>query len=166
MNIPKRFFRASMSVLLMLASVLASTGFGQTRALKVDDLAERAEVVAVGRVAEMKSEWSTDRTHIVTRVKLSVQEYIKGEGASDITITTLGGEVGDVGELYTHVPTFRQNESVVVFLQKDREGQYRVTGGTQGKYSIERSPESGQQVVAGDRRVEEFTESIRKALQN
>ena len=165
MNVPKRFSGTSMSIVLVLVPILASTGFGQTRALKIDDLAKRAEVVAVGRVADMKSEWTADQTHIVTRVTLSVQEYVKGGEAnvSTLTITTLGGEVGDVGELYTHVPTFRQNEVVVVFLEKSADGGYRVSGGTQGKYNIEPDPVSGTPVVAGKDGLEKFTSRVKAA---
>jgi hypothetical protein len=165
MNVPTRFFTA-FALLVGVMGLLSAEGTGQTKAVQLDDLARKAEIVAVGRVSNLKSEWSPDRTHIVTRVTLSVEEYVKGQDAATVTLTTLGGEVGEVGELYTHVPTFRQNEEVVVFLQKDREGQYRVSGGTQGKYTIERSRESGQLVVAGNRRIEEFTESVRRALQD
>jgi hypothetical protein len=150
--------------LLLLAGVL-STAQSQTTALSVDDLAKQAELVAVARVADMKSEWSADKTHIITRVTLSVQEYVKGGDGKvpSITVTTLGGEVGEVGELYTHVPTFQPNETVVVFVEKDKQGSYRVSGGIQGKYSVEADPVSGSKVVAGKYTLEEFTSRVRAA---
>jgi len=163
MGVRHRIFAGSLSLFFILLPVVTATGLGQTRALKIDDLAKRAEVVAVGRVSDMASEWSADRTYILTRVTLSVQEYVKGEGASTVTITTLGGEIGEVGELYTHVPTFRQNESVVVFLEKASDGGFRVSGGTQGKYNIEADPVSGTPVVAGKDRLQDFTSRIKAA---
>ena len=122
------------SLLILLAS-FAQVASAQSRVLAVDDLAKRAEVVAVGRVSAMKSEWSADRKYIITKVTNAVEEYVKGSDASAVTVTTLGGEVDDVGEIYTHVPTFQPNENVVVFLQKDRQGEYRVSGGTRGRYA-------------------------------
>ena len=165
MRAPRLLFAGRLMSLPIVLAVLAASAYSQTRALKIDDLAKRAELVAVGRVSEMVSEWSADRTHILTRVTLSVQEYVKGEGASTLTITTLGGEVGEVGELYTHVPTFRQNETVVVFLEQSAQGSYRVSGGTQGKYNVEPDPVSGVPLVAGKDRLQDFTSMVRAASQ-
>jgi hypothetical protein len=161
-----RTFLRAVLMPVLLSITLFSTSSAQQRALKVDELAKRAEVVAVGRVTELKSEWNQDQTMIFTRVTLAVDEYIKGgdRTSSLVTITTLGGEVGEVGEMYTHAPSFRQNERVVVFLQKDQRGEYRVSGGTQGKYNIEKDPVTGQMVVAGEQRLEEFTEAVKQDL--
>jgi hypothetical protein len=68
--------------------------------------------------------------------------------------------------MYTHVPTFRQSENVVVFLRKDDRGDYHVAGGTQGKYSIERDPKSGTMVVAGSVEVGEFTRAVKRSANN
>jgi len=163
MTFRQRFFAGPLTLVVLLVPLLTTTAFAQTRALAVDDLARKAELVAVGRVSDMVSAWSADRTHIVTRVTLSVEEYVKGKGTTTVEITTLGGEVGEVGELYTHVPTFRQNESVVVFLDKSSDGSYRVAGGTQGKYTIEPDPNTGVPVVAGRDRLQEFTSRIKAA---
>ncbi|MGB6122834.1 MAG: hypothetical protein WBG80_13070, partial [Bacteroidota bacterium] len=73
-----RTFRRAILLPVLLSITLFSTGLAQQRALKVDELAKRAEVVAVGRVTELKSEWNQDQTMIFTRVTLAVDEYIKG----------------------------------------------------------------------------------------
>lgn len=132
----------------------------------MENLSKSADIVAVGKVTETKSEWDQNKTRIFTRVTLQVNEYVKGNAGSSVTITTPGGEVGDVGELYTHVPTFRPNEEVVVFLEKEATGSYRIAGGDQGKYNIEKDPESGRLLVAGSRRLEDFTAAVKKAMQN
>jgi hypothetical protein len=165
MGVRHRIFTASLSLLFILLPVVPSAALGQTRALKIDDLAKRADVVVVGRVAELKSEWSTDKTHIVTRVTLSVQEYVKGgeAGIASVTLTTLGGEVGEVGELYTHVPAFHPNEDVVVFLGRSANGDHFVTGGTEGKFVVERDPTSGNERVVGEDGLDEFIARVRKA---
>jgi len=143
-----------------------STAVAQQKQKTVDELTNVAEVVAVGRVTAMKSEWDEGKTRIITRVTLAVDEYLKegNERSKAVTIVTLGGEIGEVGEMYTHVPTFRQSEHVVVFLRKDSRGDYRVAGGTQGKYSIERNPESGNLIVAGSIAVDDFTTSIKNSV--
>lgn len=155
---------AGMFILVLTAAL--SAAFAQEKQKPVSDLAREADVVAVGRVTALKSEWDEGKTRIVTRVTLSVDEYLKAgsERSKSVTIVTLGGEVDEVGEFYTHVPTFRQSEAVVVFLKKDTRGAYNISGGTQGKYSMERNPESGKMMVAGNVEVDEFTRTVKQAL--
>jgi len=161
-----RSFAAAMCILVLTAAF--STAVAQQRPMTVDELAKQADVVAVGRVTAMKSEWDEGKTRIITRVSLAVDEYLKEgtERSKTVTIVTPGGEIGEVGEMYTHVPTFRQSENVVVFLRKDNRGDYRVSGGTQGKYSIERDPENGKLVVAGSVEVGEFTKAVKRSVNN
>ena len=155
---------AAMCILVFAAAI--SVASAQQKQKTVDELTKQADVVAVGRVTALKSEWDEGKTRIITRVTLTVDEYLKEgtERSKTVNIVTLGGEIGDVGEMYTHVPTFRQSENVVVFLRKDNRGDYRVAGGTQGKYSIERDPESGKMTVAGSVAVDDFTRAIKQAL--
>ena len=155
---------AAMCVLLLTAAL--STALAQQKEKSVDELAKESDVVAVGRVTALKSEWDAGKTRIITRVSLAVDEYLKAgnERSKTVTIVTLGGEVEGVGEVYTHVPTFRQSESVVVMLRKDNRGDYRVSGGTQGKYSIERNLENGRLTVAGGVAVDDFTTSIKQSV--
>ena len=154
----------AMCILVFTAAL--STALAQEQQKPIKELAREADVVAVGRVISLKSEWDEGKTRIITRVSLAVDEYLKegNERSRTITIVTLGGEVGEVGELYTHVPTFRQSEQVAVFLRKDAKGDYRVSGGTQGKYSIERNPDSGRQEVAGKQAVEDFKKVVKQSL--
>jgi hypothetical protein len=160
-----RTIRRAILLPVLLVLALHSTGSAQQRAVKIDDLAKRAEVVAIGRVTGLESQWNQDRTRIFTVVTVEVDEYLKGgDGTTQvITIQTPGGEIGEVGELYTHVPSFRQSENIVVFLEKGKQTHYSVSGGPQGKYSIEKDPESGLTIVAGKATLAEFSQMVRKA---
>jgi hypothetical protein len=158
------FLRTTLALALLVAA--GPRAKGQEKAVTADDLARKAEVVAVARVAQMKSEWNESHSMIRTRVTIAVNEYLKGSTpATALTVYVPGGEVGDVGEIYTHVPSFRENENVVVFLEKEQDGAYRVSGGTQGKYIIENDRTTGQATVAGKTNLEEFKTAIRKAIQ-
>ena len=152
---------------VLLVSAFSSAVFAQHKSVTPEELARRAEVIAVGRVADLKSEWVDGNSRIITRVTLAVSEYLKGgDGAAkNVTIVTLGGEIGEVGELYTHVATFRPNENVIVFLEKKDAADYVVSGGTQGKYNIERDPETGQAIVAGKKSLKDFSEAVKRAAQ-
>jgi len=131
-----------------------------------EQLAAQSEVIAIGKVASLSSEWNEGHTRIRTRVTLSVSEYVKGgSSASSLTIYVPGGEVDGVGEMYSHMPTFRKDENVVVFAARDRENHLRVSEGARGKFTIEKNTASGRAEIAGGISVDQFKTQIRLAIQ-
>lgn len=155
--------------LLILAVVffVAAKAESQTHGITAEELATRANIVAIGTVRSMQSEWSSDRTKIVTKVTIAVDQYLKGSQQDrTITITVPGGEVDGVGELYSHVARFRQNEEVVVFAERDAGGTLRVTGGEQGKLSLTTERFSGKRVVGEGELLEVFSTRVRGAVRN
>jgi len=131
------------------------------------ELAVRSEVVAVGEVAGVQSEWTADKRRIVTRATVRVDEYLKGGGGqSSITLVYPGGEVGKVGELYSHTVSFRDHESVVVFAKRDREGSFRVMGGDQGKMTIRRDASTGKSMVSATMSVDELKSRVKAFLKD
>jgi hypothetical protein len=97
-------------------------------------------------------------------VTLSVDQYIKGGSAGQpLTILVPGGEVDGVGELYSHTAVFQSDENVLVFAQKDRQGNYRVSAGQQGKYTVRKDDATGQLMVGGTRTLQEVTAAVQKA---
>ena len=152
--------------LFSLALLLPLTLFSQTKFASTAALAQRAEVVAVGTVTSLVSEWNDNHSSIQTRVNVAVSEYLKGNTSSQsLTIIVPGGEIDGVGEVYSDMPRFRTAEEVFVFAKKDTRGLYRVAGGDQGKYTLQRNAVTGKLSVAGDNSLEEFSASVRKALQ-
>jgi hypothetical protein len=152
---------------ISLALLLALPGAGalsQSKELTTEALAGQAEVVAVGKVSSLVPQWNEDHSRIFTRVTLSVDQYIKGGSAGQpLTLLVPGGEVDGVGELYSHTAVFQSDESVLVFAQKDREGNYRVSAGQQGKYTVKRDDASGRLMVGGIRTLQEITAVVQKA---
>jgi hypothetical protein len=123
---------------------IAQEGAAQTRELSLEELSEKSEVIVTGKVVDKRSEWNQEKTRIYTHVTVAVDDYHKGEGSEQtVTVVHLGGEVGDVGELYTSVAKFEKDEEVVLFLRKDRRGNLRVTGSDRGKYCIKRDDRTG-----------------------
>lgn len=160
----RRNFRG---ILVLLGMVVAASGslYSQLSVRATDDMTRQADVVAVGRVVALKSEWNQDRTRIYTKVTLSVNEYLKGDGqGGQLTIMTLGGEVDGIGELYTHTPTFRENEEVIVFARKEGTNRYRVSGGVKGKLLVTKDEATGKEIVANYRTLDDFAGQIRRAV--
>jgi len=95
-------------------------------------------VILLGKVTQKVSSWNVSKTRIYTTTNLQVEEFLKGSnGQNNVEITSPGGEVGEVGELYTHLPTFDQDEEVLVFLKKDAQNnKYKVLNGVDGKITV------------------------------
>jgi hypothetical protein len=138
---------------------------GQERQYSIEELTSRAEIVAVGTVASRNAEWSADQKRIWTHVLVSVTEQLKGSPADELLIRTPGGEVGEVGEIYSHAARFTDNEEVVVFLNRDARGVLRVTGGEQGKLTVGRSAATGVKLVDERTPFEALKARIRHAVQ-
>ena len=149
--------------LFIAASSVGATG--QVKESTPEDLAKRAEVVAVGRVSGLVSQWNSDRSRIYTTVSLSVDQYLKGgSAAGPLNIRVPGGEVDGVGEAYSHMATFRRDESILVFAERDRDGTYRVSGGQQGKFTIRKDDATGE-LIAGERMtLKDMTAIVKRAV--
>ena len=136
----------------------------QTKAMTTEEMARRADVVAIGKVTATKSEWDQNKSRIVTRATMNVGEYVKGNAGSVMTFTTLGGEVDGVGEWYSHVARFTKDEEVVVFAEKDKKVNYRVTGGSEGKIPIKRDERTWIARVSSQITLDDFKSRIKQAL--
>ncbi len=153
------------AVILFLG--LQSISLSQTIETGIKDLSKGADVILTGKVIGQQSQWNGDRSMILTKVTIKVDEYLKGSNAGgQIVVTHPGGEVGETGEYYSHIPRFENNESVLVFLQKqDSDMNYRVYEGESGKYSLIEDNTTGEKVTARHEKLSELKKEIRLALQ-
>jgi len=152
--------------LLGIGSLLAASAFGQSNAAMAEQLAARAEVIAIGKVTGVESEWNETHTMIRTRVTLSVDQFVKGGSSQNaLTIYVPGGEIDGVGEIYSHMPTFRRDEDVVVFAEKDRDNRYRVSAGSQGKFLVEKNTTTGKAMIAGGRSLDDLKAQLNLVIQ-
>lgn len=140
--------------------------FAQSKILTTNDLTNQADVVAVGKVASMKSEWNADKSRIITRVNINVREFLKGGGSDQsLVVVTPGGEVGDVGEMYSSTVQFFRDEEVVVFAHKKSGRDHEVAGGTQGRVPIHEDRGTGLKTVRQGIRLDDFRTQVRSASQ-
>lgn len=148
------------------AIVSPPMALSQSVALSTEDLAQRADVVVVGKVTEVRSEWSGDRSRIYSTVTVLVDEHIKGDKAQQsVVIATLGGEIDGVGEVYSHTARFKADEHVIVFAATDRQGQLRVVGGDEGKLTVTKDAMTGMQIVADREPLTVFTSRLKGVIQ-
>lgn len=150
------FFAA---ILLFLASS-PPVALSQHRAMTPEDLTRGSDVVAVGRVKELKSEWSSGKNAIVTRVTLGVDEFLKGGSGLTMTVIVPGGEIDGVGEWYSHTARFKQDEDVLLFAKRQGSSELRVTGGEDGKMLITKDSKTGTSQIAGGVRLDEMKRRV------
>ena len=122
-----------------------------------------ADVIITGKVSHNKSGWNENKTRIYTKTTVQVKEYIKGQNnGSYMEIMSPGGEVGEVGELYTHMPRFEDNEEVLVFLKQDgKNKQYKVLSGEEGKITVVTDGKTDDQVTRSNMQLQHLISQIK-----
>lgn len=105
---------------------------------EIKSLSEGADIILTGKVIQQKSEWTNNKSRIITKTTIQVGEYLKGSGSnSSVVVNHPGGEVDGVGELYSHMPEFSNDEEVLVFLKKTTgTSDFKVFSGEDGKISL------------------------------
>jgi hypothetical protein len=148
-------------------SVFAQNTVAEKEMAKIEKLARGADVIVTAKVTERKSNWNENKTRIYTRATLRVDEYIKGNGNGDVVeVTYPGGEVGEVGEIYSHMPRFEENEEVLVFLKKDKQLKgFKVFDGEEGKISVVRDIKSNEKISRSSNSVRALKRQINKYLE-
>ena len=159
-------FRNLFTLTILLGLSLVSFAQKDTSAIKT--LSRGADIILTGKVDKTESGWNSSRTRIYTKVTLEVDEYLKGaKNAPSLEITYPGGEVGDVGELYSHMPRFTEKEEVLVFLKKSKRGTaYKVLHGESGKITLVNDERTGEKVTSSNVRLHSLKAAIKSYLSN
>lgn len=151
-------------VIINLLFILpAASIFSQQISTDLKTLTKNSEVILTGKVSKQESKWNDNKSRIYTDVTIEVDEYLKGQnGERSITVRHPGGEVGEVGELYTHMPTFKEEEEMVLFAKKDKnDGKYRVYAGENGKIEIIKNKTSGEKFTTSNKKVADLKKQIK-----
>jgi hypothetical protein len=141
---------------------LIASSFPQSINSSIKSLSEKADLIVEGKVIQKKSSWNKDKTRIYTDVTVQVDDYLKGnKGNNTIVITTPGGEVDGVGELYTHMPRFNNNEDVLVFVKEDKKDRsFKVFNGEDGKITLYKDKVTGEKVTPFNKKVSSLKKEI------
>jgi hypothetical protein len=122
-------------------------------ALSLGDMADQADVIAIGNVVDSRSMW-VDRS-LVTLVNVTVGESLKGAPGETLTVVVPGGVDANrkipIAMTYPGAPRLSPGENVFLFLNADSEvgGGYNITGFSQGKFSIVEG-DDGEPMVSRD----------------
>ena len=151
-------------LIILLMSGFHLAAHSQDDIKRIEKLSTGADVILTGKVKEKKSAWNEQKTRIYTKTTVQVDEILKGDGsANSVEISTLGGEVDGIGELYTHLPTFRENEEVLVFLKFDaKQKEYNIFQGQEGKINIVNDEKTKQKRTSSNISLESLKSQIKR----
>jgi hypothetical protein len=109
-----------------------------SRALSVRELTRASRCVCLGEPVEAYSQWETvgKRRRIVTFTRVLVSEGVLGEPEQELLVQTLGGRVGEIGQIVHGEAALKLHEPSLLFLQNSNEGITRVTAMAQGHYRV------------------------------
>lgn len=108
--------------------------------LPLDDLVTNSTLVVRGTVLSGESFLDEVTGKIMTRHAFRVEETLKGERQETVSIVTLGGELGDLGQIVPGEARLLPGEEMVLCLKKGPDG-YAVTGMSQGAFRVFRLEE-------------------------
>jgi len=129
-------------------------------------MSKNADVIITGKVAEQNACWNENKTRIYTQATIQVEEYLKGSNnGNSLVITYPGGEVGEIGEMYSHMPRFEDNEEILVFLKKDKNStDYKVYNGENGKMSVISDPQTGEKITTSNVKITSLKAQIKSYI--
>ena len=144
---PRIVLRGAFAALAFLLFVGQS--HGQELRTDLETLTATSEAVVVAQAVEKESFWNEDRTAILTRVVLQVEDQLMGQAASMTEIIIPGGQIGDVMHEVSDMPHFEVDEQAIVFVERHRSGVLIVSGGLHGKLPVHRDSNTGIRTVSG-----------------
>jgi hypothetical protein len=114
------------------------------RAVSLPELVGRSRYALVGTATETSSRWETvgQSRRIVTYVRVEVTQPIDGRPPPEMSLTlrTLGGRVGDIGQLVHGEARFEMGAPAVIFVSPDMDGVFGITAMAQGHYPLGADP--------------------------
>ena len=131
----------------MLLAVLAGTGLRATtyEPPRFEELAAEADQIVRGRVVDLRSYRTTHdgQPLIETAVTLAVAETEAGPAASNLTLTLLGGRIGDEVLEVDAMPRLQVGEDVILFVRGNGRTVCPIVGWSHGAFRVRRAASAG-----------------------
>jgi hypothetical protein len=132
-------------------------------AVSLPELVGRSRYALVGVATDASSRWETlgDSRRIVTYFQVAVQQPIDGRPTPDtnVMVRTLGGRVGNIGQLVHGEARLELDAPAVLFLSQAGDGVFNVTAMAQGQYPLYPDTNAVQRLHASPNMPELFRRS-------
>ena len=122
-------------------------------AIDLPELVARSRQVCVARAVEKYSRWETfgEARRIVTYTRVLVEEPVTGADDSEVLVQTLGGKVGDLGQIVHGEAGLQVGKDDLLFLRENRDGVTIVTARAQGQFPVAADKEGVRRVLRNPR---------------
>lgn len=125
-----------------VASSLAPLAWATSaQALSLSELVHRSRHTLLATPLEAEGRWESlaGSRRIVTYTKIAIEQSADARGApaGEVWVRTLGGKVGHIAQLVHGEARLALGRSALLFVDRDPERVYRVTGMAQGHYPLE-----------------------------
>jgi hypothetical protein len=143
-----RFVIAAVICVFFIASMFAPPADAtQVLYRTPQQLGGQSELVIRGRVESSESYWNEQHTKIFTRTRIAVDEAYKGIAPATVDIVQLGGIVGSMKVTVHGALRWRVGDEVLLFAEAYDAESYRVSGFSQGRFSVERDLKTGEAFI-------------------
>lgn len=140
--------------LLLSVGVIAGASVVPTRAATIvpvtfEQLVADANIIVRAEVIGVRSEWrdSTANSPIVTRVTIRIEQVLKGQAASTLELTFLGGTIGDTSLTVSDMPQFTVGERDVLFVDQSGRSMSPLVGVFAGRWAIHVDAFTGREFI-------------------
>jgi len=150
-NYHRSFVRQLIAIVALVSIVPAISFSASSHQMGLDDLVKHADHIVVGKVANVRSEWTDNKIYSMSTIV--VTDNIKGNVVDSYVITTLGGTAFHPrlkAEITMDVSGglfFSKNEDVVLFTKQNKIGNHQVVGMSQGKFNIVSEKDTGEKMI-------------------
>lgn len=103
----------------MAASLAASASATTLRRMGLEELVAGNKSIVVGQVLDARSYWNKEKTFILTDVRIAVNDVLKGNVQDEVTVTLMGGRVGDLTTLIVGGAELIPGKSYLLFLNRE-----------------------------------------------
>ena len=114
-----------------------------------EEMADRAELVFVGKAIASRAEWRTVGANrvIFTLVEFETQEVLKGNTNKSVTLQFLGGTVGEATLEVAGVPKFNAGDRVLLFVEGNGLQVCPLVGVFHGKFGVRKDEKTGRDIL-------------------
>ncbi|HRC84297.1 MAG TPA: hypothetical protein PK413_01665 [Thermoanaerobaculia bacterium] len=115
----KRWTTAAVALAIVGLATAPASGSTFVRS-SLDELVASSSTVVVAQVLDAHPHWNTEHNFIFTDIRLTTLETLKGKpGTGELTVTLMGGTVGDITNLVIGAPVLVPGRSYVLFLNRE-----------------------------------------------
>jgi hypothetical protein len=119
-------------------------------AMTLQQMAQRADFIFVGRAVSSHADWNVRRTQIYTYTTFEVDRFLKGgTGERQVTLRLWGGQLGPMRAIVPGTPSFAPGEEVLLFCVGSGARIPTLLGLASGKFTLTRD-QDGEAILKRD----------------